>query len=220
MNVFRPFGSGTPPHDPAALARDILAQPRFRVRVQAPPARTWWDVLRQWLGDRWNQLLDAFAHHVRVGRGTSVAAGDVLIVAIIAVVVFAAVRLLLTMARESAGAGAQIVSLPHNADARELHAAAQLAAEDGAYAKAIALIFRAALAALDARGALRDDPARTVNECRGDVRARAAHLSASFDVIAKAFTAAVYAEDRVTLAQWADAERAYERVAVPQGDAA
>lgn len=215
------LGEQRPPHDPAGLAREILAQPRFRVRVHVPQPHTWWDSIRQWLGDRWNQLMDAFSHHVHLGSRWSVATGDVLIGAIIVLVVFVAVRLLLTMAREGASApGAQSSALPVNADARELHDSAMRAAQHGAYGVAVALLFQAALALLDARGMLRDDPARTVNECRSDVRRRAARLAPPFDRIARSFTAAVYAEELLTPAQWSDARDAYAAFAALENDAA
>lgn len=221
MSAFPAFGAQSPPRDPAALARDVLAQPRFRVHLHAAPARTWWSILLDRLGESWNRLMDAFAHHVRVGPGASVAIGDALIGAMILIVLAVGARLLLGVARESGGApGARSSALPGHADAQQLHAAAQLAAQGGAYAAAIALAFRAALAALDARGVLRDDPARTVNECRRDVRSRAPRLGAPFEVIARAFTAAVYAEDRTTFSDWSDVERAYAVFAALQSDAA
>lgn len=217
MNVQIP--SRLPPHDPAALARVILAQPRFRMRVPAS-GHTWWDALRRWIGDRWNQLMDAFSRHVHVGGRWSVAAGDVVIAAIVALVILFAVRLLLSMARDAAAPGIHASALPIRADASKLHTASMQAAERGAYAVAVALLFRSALALLDRRGILRDDPARTVNECRSDVRARAAHLAAPFDRIARVFTAAVYAQDRMTSAHWSDALDAYAVIAAPQSDAA
>lgn len=220
MNALAQFGAKAPARDPQALAREILAQSRFRMEVGAAHSRTWWDAARDWLGDRWHQLIDAFSHHVRLGAKTTVAFGDVLLVLAIVLVVAVAMRLLLGMAREGSAANASAHALPVRADAGALHAAAQQAAQQGSYAVAIALLFRAVLATLDARGLLRDDPARTVNECRRDVRARAAHLSAPFDRIARAFTSAVYAEDRVTPEHWLDAERAYAAFAQPQSDAA
>lgn len=138
----------------------------------------------------------------------------------VAVVVVVAVRLLLNVSAENAAAASRVSALPQHADPGQLYAAAERAARQGTYAAAIALLFRAALAALDRRGALRDDPARTVNECRRDVRLRAAGLSAAFDFIAQAFTAAVYADDRVTAAQWSAAQRAYQQFSEPQSDAA
>lgn len=219
MNV--ELGRQAPPHDPAALARSILSQSRFRVSVHAPQAHTWWDSVRQWIGDRWNQLMDAFSRHVHVGGRWTIAAGDVLIAVIIALVIVVVIRLLLTMARDAAAPpGIHASALPVHADARKLHTAAMHAAERGAYAAAVALLFQASLALLDARGMLRDDPARTVNECRSDVRRRASRLSPPFDRIARIFTAAVYAEDRLTPAQWSDAQDAYAAFAALQSDAA
>lgn len=165
--------------------------------------------------------MDAFSRHVHVGRGWSVAAGDILIAALIALVVIVAVRMLLTMARDAASPpGVQASELPVHAGARELHAAARQAAERGAYAIAVALLFQAALALLDARGMLRDDPARTVNECRSDVRRRARSLAAPFDRLARIFTAAVYAEERMTAAHWSDAQDAYAALAELERNAA
>lgn len=215
------LGRQPPPRDPAALAREILAQPRFRMRVAAPRPHTWWDSMRQWIADRWDQLMQAFAHHVRFGKGWNIAAGDVLIGAIVLLVIAIAVRLLLTMAKEAAAApGVHASALPVHADARSLQAAALEAAQHGAYAAAVAMLFQAALALLDARGLLRDDPARTVNECRSDVRKRAVQLSAPFDRLARIFTAAVYAEDRLNAAHWDDALDAYGAFSAMRGDAA
>jgi hypothetical protein len=103
-------------------------------------------------------------------------------------------------------------------DAAALYAAAQSAAQSGRYAGAIALLFQAALAALDARGVLRDDPARTVNECRKDVRRHAPAFAGQFDVIARAFTGAIYAEDRVDAQEWSAVDRAYALFLAAHGD--
>lgn len=213
------LGVKPPPHDPAALAREILSQPRFRVRVSAPQERPWWDAIRRWLADRWSDLANAFAQHVHFGRTAGIATGDVLIVLAIALVVVILVRLLLGVTRENLAAHGSVTQLAHRAGASALHAAACETAREGAYAAAIALLFRAALERLDARGLLRDDPARTVNQCRRDVRARASRLSAPFDSIARTFTAAVYAEDRITPAHWSEAEDAYRAFAA-QADGA
>lgn len=221
MSTFAPFGAQRAPHDPGLLARQILSEPRFRLHVQAPPARTWWDVAREWIADRWAQLIDALSRHVHLSSGASVALGDVLLVLIVLLVVLVAARLLLNIGLEGRDAVSDSSTpLVLAAQARDLCAAARRAAEQGAYASAIALIFQAALATFDARGLLRNDPARTVNECRRDVRVRAPRLHAAFEVLARAFTAAVYAEDRVAAEDWAAAQRAYEALNLPQSDAA
>jgi hypothetical protein len=204
------FGAQRPPHDPAVLVRGILAQSRFRIQAAAAPSHTWWDQLRNWVGEQWTRLMDAFAHHVKIGPRASVAIGDVLIALLALLVVGVGLRLLLGAVRSGTPARGVIASpLAPHANAHELWEAAQHAAAAGAFASAIALAFRAVLATLDTRGVLRDDPARTVNECRRDVRARAPRLSAAFETIARIFTAAVYAEDRVGIEQWSEVERAY-----------
>ncbi|HKU67816.1 MAG TPA: DUF4129 domain-containing protein [Candidatus Baltobacteraceae bacterium] len=221
MSALGRFGLQPAAQDPQALAREILAQPRFRLDVRGAPAHTWWDALRDWLGARWDRLIDAFAHHVRIGGTAGVAIGDLLLVLAIGGAIVVLVRLLRTIAREASSSGAGFsIPLPAGADPALLHEEARQSAQRGAYALALALLFRAVLAALDARGLLRDDPARTVNECRRDVRTRAAALSGAFDCIARGFTAAVYAEDRVTPQQWNDAERAYREILAARSDAA
>lgn len=210
MTALPPFGARPPARDPHVLVREILQQARFRAPVPAPSGHRWWDALWGWISDRWDRLIAAFAHRVHIGAVAGIALGDVLIAGCILLVLAVAIRLLVTMARESGTANAMPAgALPSPADAAQLYQAALQAAQQGAYALAIARIFRAALTALDARGVLRDDPARTVNECRSDVRRRIPHLRVPFDRLAAAFTAAVYAEDRMTAAQWADAQDAY-----------
>ncbi len=221
MSAFPLAGAHQPARDPVALVRGILAQPRFRLQAQAVRSHTWWDVLRGWIADRWNALMDAFAHHVKLGNGTGIAIGDVLIAGLVLLVVIVSVRLLLSAAHDGASAPALTASaLPEHANAAELFEAAQHAAAACAYAAAIALAFRATLASLDARGALRDDPARTVNECRRDVRSRAPRFDAAFDRIARAFTAAVYAERGAGADDWNDVERAYSAAFTVPHDAA
>lgn len=178
-------------------------------------------MLREWIGQQWDRLMNAFAHQIKIGPAAGVAIGDLLVVALVLLVVIVGVRLLMTITPDHAGArGIAVTALSSQAGAAELFEAAQRAAASGAYAAAIALAFRAALAALDARGALRDDPSRTVNQCRRDVHARAPRFAQAFDVIARAFTAAVYAEDRVSEIQWNDVERAYSAFRSAQHDAA
>ena len=178
-------------------------------------------MLKRWIGDQWDRLMNAFSHQIKIGPAAGVAIGDLLVIALVLLVVIVGVRLLLTMAADStAPGGIDVTALPAHANAADLFEAAQHAASTGAYAAAIAFAFRAALAALDARGALRDDPARTVNQCRRDVHARAPRFGQAFDVTARAFTAAVYAEDSVSEIQWNDVQRAYAAFSAAQHDAA
>jgi hypothetical protein len=52
------------------------------------------------------------------------------------------------------------------------------------------------------------------------VCAHASALSGAFDRIARAFTAAVYAEDRVSQSHWTDVEAAYAALTAPQAHVA
>ena len=196
-----PYGSARPALDPAAVARSVLAQPRFRIQVEAPAHRTWWDALHDWLGDRWNDLMQLLSRNVHVGTKTGAAFGDILLVALVALVVIVAVRLLWNTVR--VGTVRDMPARPGaHEDAATLHARSLAAAERGDYAHAILLLFRAALAALDIQGLLYDDPSRTVNECRREVRAKAPALAAPFDAIALPFADALYGDRTITQAQW------------------
>ena len=180
--------------------------------VQGQPRKTWWDVLTAWLGDRWNQLIDAFAHRVHVGAKASIAAGDVILIAASVLVLVVLVRLIAGYVRDTAKTQGATLLSPHVA-AEALYAQSIQAANQGEYAGAIALLFRAALAALDVRGVVHDDPSLTVNECRRQVRGSAPRFVVPFDTIARAFTSAVYAEALATPTQWNAAREAYAQIA-------
>lgn len=220
-SVLQPFGTHRPPIDPYALARTVLSDPRFRVSVVRPRPKTWWESLLQWFSDRWSQLIDAFAHRVHLGASASVAIGDVLLIVLIALVVIVGVRLLLGMMRDAGMPSAGAHPLPHSDSGKALYARSVSAAERGDYSEAISLLFRATLAALDLRGVIHDDPSRTVNECRRTVRERAPESLQFFETIARAFTAALYADAPLSGEQWSEARAAFERFAfVERGDAA
>jgi hypothetical protein len=205
------FGAQRPPFDPHRVARTILAEPRFRMHVLASPRKTWWDLFWGWLNDRWHQLTDAFAHHVHIGTKTSIAAGDIILIAASAVVIVVLARLAASYVREAPRAAG--VPLLRSSEAAEaLYARGVQAANGGDYVAAVTLLFRAALVALDLRGVLHDEPSLTVNECRQEVRERAARAVVPFDALARIFTTAIYAEAPVTKAQWQDALRAYAQL--------
>jgi len=206
------FGAQPPPMDPNTLARRILSEPRFRVRVAAEPHKTWLDIAISWLRDRWSALVSAFAHHVHVGANVSIATGDIILALTAGVVLVVAARLVSAYIRENGipVRGAREFSPRLAADA--LFAQSVRAGERGEYAAAISLLFRAALAALDIRGVVHDEPSRTVNECRREIRKRAPRILGPFDALARIFTAVLYADAPVTQAQWAAAHDAYTRL--------
>lgn len=206
------FGAQPPPHDPHALAREILSERRFRVHVANPAHKTWWEVATSWLQDRWNELGRTFAHHVHIGAKASVAAGDIILAVTAGVVLIVAIRLISAYVRETVIPAHAVREIAPHLAAEALFAQSMHAGELGEYAAAIALVFRAALAALDIRGVVHDQPSRTVNECRREVRERAPAFLAPFDALARIFTAALYADAPVTQAQWAAAREAYTRL--------
>lgn len=206
------FGSQPPPHNPHGLALQILSERRFRIRVTAPPHKTWWDIALSWLQNRWNDLVQAFAHHVRFGAAVSIASGDLILLFVAALVLIIAIRLLSGYIRESAAPAHDVRGLSPRAATDALFAQSMRAAELSQYAAAISLLFRAALAALDVQGLVHDQPSRTVNECRREVGERAPGFLAPFDALARIFTAALYADAPVTQAQWTAARDAYMRL--------
>jgi hypothetical protein len=205
----RAFGTLRPPVDPHALAQKIVGEPRFRVMVVRPKPKTWWDLLMQWLSDRWHQLLDAFSRHVHVAPNVSVAFGDILIALAVVIVVAVGIRLAIGIAREHQEPSARSRALPQHADAQTLYAHSMRAAEGGDYVAATSLLFRAALSALDLQGIVHDDPSHTVNECRAAVRARSPLSASAFDTIARTFTAALFADAPVSAQQWNGARNAF-----------
>lgn len=213
------LGAQRPPVDPHALARQILSAPRFRMHVAAAPRKTWWDFFVGWIGDRFKDLVDALTRHVRVGESTSVALGDIILVAVCAVVVIVAVRLIASYAGEAVAA-APSHALSPRVRAEALYQQSLVAADAGRYGEAIALLFRAALVALDVRGIVHDEPSLTVNEYRREVHSRAPRFIVPFDALARIFTAAIYAEAPVSAAQWNAARDAYVQLSEGAADAA
>ncbi|HZZ66232.1 MAG TPA: DUF4129 domain-containing protein [Candidatus Baltobacteraceae bacterium] len=207
------FGAQQPPIDPRALARHILSQHRFALGTHAAvPPRTWWDVAMTWLGDRWVAFLSAFTTHVRLGKTAGVLAGDILLVAIAVFVLVVLFRLLSNTLADAAPA-LRAAPLPRTLRAHALYEKSLRAAAGGDYAAAIALLFRAALVCLDVRGVVHDRPSFTVNQTRRAVREHAAACIDAFEVLARIFTDALYAEHPVTADEWARARQAYAAIA-------
>lgn len=181
--------------------------------------KTWWDLFWGWLDDRWHQLVDAFAHHVHVGKNAGIAVGDIVLILTSAIVLLALIRLIAGYVREAPRAGG-VPLIPRHVAAESLYARSVQAASAGDYASAVTLLFRAALVALDVRGVLHDEPSHTVNDCRREVRERAPRALPPFDALARVFTAAIYADAPVTPAQWNAAREAYAQLTGDVADVA
>lgn len=211
------FGTQNPPHDAHALAARILAGSGFHVRAMRPPSRTWWDVPWQWLLDRLNDLGTALGKNVHLSKGASIAIGDVLI-AVVALGLVAVIVILLRNAMRAQEAAGDAPASPRAA-AEEFLTRSLHAANSGDFSSAVVLLFLASLRLLDVRGVVADDPSFTVNECRREVRRRASAASAPFDVLARAFTAALYAGLPADAESWLAARAAYDAIARGFGDA-
>lgn len=159
--------------------------------------------------DLWKALFG----HVKVGHGTAVAFGDVLIVVAAGAVLYAAYRLLGGFAFErSQRALSQPLETAMSAQA--LYELASAKARSGDYGSAMRWLFAATLAVLGLRGALRVDRSATVGDLRRSLRARDGALLPAFDTIAGGFIETAYAERSIGAQQWERADRAYRAIAV------
>jgi hypothetical protein len=183
---------GWPNGDPRDVARAIVADPRFTRRVAEPPAeRTWLDAVRDWLVGVLRGVLHAIDRTLGAHSPLDAAIGFAVIGAAFVLfggAVYVLVRSLLR-ARAQRGPAAQRAGRDDGvaATAVELRAAAREAARAGRNRAAAALLFRAAVAALDERGRVAYDPARTPGEYRRLVR------DARFDAFAADAVVALYA---------------------------
>lgn len=204
------FGAQRAPSDPNALARSIIAHGNFHLHSR-PQAISPWQRFLQWLG---NMLDKIFGH----ARGPSPAVVDllgwILLAVVLGGVVFVIVRLLMSA---GGGAGAErqsrsVRALQPRVAAKAWYDRATAAAQAGNYREAAVLLFRAALAILDLRGFVHDDPSRTVNECAAELRERAPQHVQSFGAVARFFTSAFYAEKAVDAQAWENARTAYDQM--------
>lgn len=203
-----------PPLDPKTLAHTILSEKRFRVTIPTTH-RSVLEIVWDWLRDLWSRLADAFFSHVHIGNRAGVTIGFVVETLLVAAVIFMIVRLAFGAVRDARHPrSAPAHPLAERPEPQVLYAQSRRAAAQGDYRAAIALIFQAALLRLERLGLVREDPSRTVNECRRSVAAREPAVAPVFDAIARPFTAAFYAELPVVQAQWRAAHDAY--ITLPQ----
>ena len=191
--------------DPLAVARAILREPRYR-RALAPAAQpTWWDRFMEWLGTLWHRLA-ASMQHLRGGERVADVIGTLVLVAVLCAVVTLAIRYVRRTTR-AAPLRARFAAdaLDDTLDAAALRARAKDAAAAGRFRDAAALLWTSALRALDERGRVPYDAARTPGEWR-----RAVH-DPDFDVLARDAVVALFAgaADAALVARMSDA---YDRV--------
>jgi hypothetical protein len=162
------------PHgDPRDVARAIVADSRYDLRPAPPRQASWFDLVRAWV----TGMVRAFFHQLDRALGAhswlDVAIGATVIAAAFALVgwaVFLLARSFLRAPRARRSRGSADETIPVERSAAALRAAAQAAARAGRYRDAAALLFASAVRALDERGRIVYDPARTPGEYRRLVR--------------------------------------------------
>ncbi|PZR59636.1 MAG: hypothetical protein DLM50_00555 [Candidatus Meridianibacter frigidus] len=201
------------PHsDPRTTAAAILSNHRLYhfTTGSASQPESWLVRAWNWFTDRWSRLLRLLFSR---GQGGTLASGLgdlILLLAGLGFLYFLA-RIAYAYVRPQGAAATGSIPMRRTPTSDDLYVQAQGAARSGEYVRAVALLFQAALAALGLNNerALRPE---TVGALRRRVRANSAELSISFDVIAKALTAAIYAERPMGEADFATSSRAFERL--------
>lgn len=193
-------------HQMAVAELSIPGRYQLRAGAAQPQRKTWWQELLSWLGDRWNAFWRALFGRARINPTAAAVIGDGIIALLVLAVAAAAMRILLSYGRRGRRA-ASTRELTPAADAAALYAMASERAGRGDYAAAGRLLFRATLALLDTRGAIREDASATVGEIRRRLPAR--DVVGAFDAIAAMFVAGTYAERPLDANQWERARDAY-----------
>jgi cbb3-type cytochrome oxidase subunit 3 len=188
--VSAPWAQG----DPDAVARTILAEPRFHAVSEGPPPKSLLDIIFDKLAELWRALTKPLGHLVGNPTLTTVLGFTVLALALLflAVVVWRFTRA--SARRRVVAERAASVALAPDGNARALRDRALAAAAAGRYREAAGLLWASALRALDERGRVRFDAARTPGEWRRAVR------DPDFDALARDAVTALFAERGVDAA--------------------
>jgi len=202
-----------PPTDIVAAVRAELAVPgRYHLTLGGLEHRSLVDRALQWLWDRWSDLFHALFSHIKIGpQGTSLIGDAVIVLCVVATAAVGAHLLLQLEDERSRRDRATALEPARSAHAFALAAAA--AASAGEYARAIRLLFIAAVALLDLRGVVRDERSATINQLRRTLHARNAALEGPFVEIARLYTAAAYAQAPAGIDAWQRARAAYDHLA-------
>jgi hypothetical protein len=196
------------PHgDPRAVARAILANPRFHAGAQQPH-RTLLDVIFDALHALWDALTKPLerltgSHTVTTIVGVAVLC---LSLALFVVVIVRFVRAAQARRAPRPIAGVEAQRLSDEADSATLHARALAAFAAGRLHEAAALFWISALRALDERGRVRFDAARSPREWRRAVR------DPAFDALARDAVVALFGDREIEPDLVTRMRDAYDRV--------
>jgi hypothetical protein len=213
--------STTPPANLSADVRGVLAEPAFRTNVSAAPPKkreqSWLGRVLQAIAEWWAKVM----YRAIGAAATTPAFGNIAAIILITVAALALAYLVYRIAmlfalrrtRESGSSPAGMPLIAH-ASADETYDAARAAARSGAFSTATALLFQAALLALDRSGRVPYDSARTAGEYRRAVRRSVASAAPSFETLARAFTYVAYAQEPAGESDWRAADAAYLSLSV------
>jgi hypothetical protein len=200
---------------PIAIVRAVraeLAVPGRYHLVAVTPHRSLLDTMLQWVGDRWNELWNLLTNHVKIGpAGTSLIGDAIVVLCVGAIAVIGAHVLSQFQYERTRRARVTALAAPRSAHALSVQAAQ--AAQMGDYARAIRLVFIAAVTLLDLRGVVRDERSATINELRRALHERDGALEPAFVEIARLYTAAAYAQIPAGPDAWQRARAAYDHLA-------
>jgi hypothetical protein len=196
----------TPETDPEIAVRQELATP-FRYHLGVAPARESWlqrlfDAIARW----WHALVS----HFHGGARAESIAGDVVIVALVALLLYLIVRLVLAASIRRSAVSTDLESLVAERPEHRMAREASRAAESGDFLTAVRLILQAAILLLDLRGKLHDDASATLSELRRQVHALGDSAANPFGEIAAAYTHGVYAQQPVEESLWRRSRSAYD----------
>ena len=198
------------PHgDPRAVAHRILADRQYQLAPQKPGDKSWLDLLGDMVSELWRRLTAPLGN--LIGNKTiTTLVGLAVLVALLAFLTLIVVRFARGFrGRHAAGARAGAFALGDDADAGTLFARALAAAADGRHHDAAAQLWASALRALDERGRVRYDAARTPGEWRRAVR------DPAFDALARDAVVALFGNRAADAALFARMRESYDRVVVP-----
>jgi hypothetical protein len=192
------------PHgDPRAVARTIVADPRFHGSTSnGAPAPSLIGRVLGWIGERIGDIVRAIGHVLGARTPLNVAIGVVALAVAVAGLAFLIVRFVRLPARRRRAATTSI-ALERELTSAELIAQALAAARAERWHAAASALARAALHSLDERGRLRFDAARTPGEVRRVLN------DPAFDAFEREATTALFAADAASAESFARLRTTY-----------
>jgi hypothetical protein len=195
------------PHgDPRAVAHDILRDSRYREALAPQAPKSLWETLLEDLVHWWQWLTRPLGHFLGNDLVTTIVGFAVLALAFVGIVL-----VVVRFARPMLQRGAlpwrpHAEALEQTGDARLFFERALAAAAAGRHREAAALLWVSALHALDERGRVRYDPARTPAQWRRAVR------DPNFDRFARDAVVALFGDRAVDATLVARMRSAYDAV--------